>query len=418
MIYAIDFGTTNSLLGAVIDGKKIQPIALDLSAKDPSIFRSVMFFPSRKEVFYGADAIQEYVRHDMEGRFIRSIKKFLPLRTFIGTHIEDRPMNLEDIIGVFLGEMRRRANTYFKKDVDSVLLGRPARFSLDDADDQYAEYRLERAARLAGFKNIAFSPEPVAAAHEFKTTLKEEKIVFVADFGGGTSDFTIVKIGPGLFQKKDVLAIGGINLAGDALDACVMRKRISAHFGATVQYQVPFGSNILTMPTGLMEKICSPADISLLRERDTIEFFKNVQSWSLKSEDRRKMDNLFSLINEQIGFQVFEKIEFSKQELSRKLMSVIDFNESEVRFIEEITRAEFDDYTSETVEKIKLALDQTLARSGLNPGQIDTVCATGGSAKVPAVYRALENRFGKDKIQQHNHFHSIVYGLIEQASVL
>lgn len=418
MIYAIDFGTTNSLLGAAQGEEIYQPIPLDPLAHDTSILRSVLFFPNRNQVYYGAGAIQEFVKQGMEGRLIRSIKKFLPVRSFIGTHIDDRPMNLEDIIAVFLAEMRRKANAHFKQDVDTVVLGRPARFSPDDADDQFAQYRLERAARIAGFKNIEFCPEPLAAAFEFKTTITEPKTVLVADFGGGTSDFTVIRLSREAYKKSDVLSIGGVAVAGDMLDGAVMRRRISRHFGAEVQYKVPFGSNVLTMPPNLMEKICSPADISLLRARDTIEFFRNVKSWSLGDDDRKKMENLFTLIEEQIGFDLFEEIERTKRELSERDLEKFSFHRSDVDIDEKISRKQFEEYTGERVEKILASLDQTIQDAQIKPGEVDIVCATGGTAKVTAIRHALETRFGQAKVQQHNHFHSIVHGLTNMASGL
>lgn len=296
MIYAIDFGTSNSLLAAATKEELLPPLPLDPDAKDPTILRSLLYFPDRTKCFFGESAIREYVQHDMEGRLLRSVKKFLPTRSFVGTFVGDRAFYLEDIIATFLGEMRRRANAKLARDVDAVLLGRPARFSADDAEDRFAEERLRTAAERAGFRHIAFCPEPLAAAYEFTSTLTEPKIVFVADFGGGTSDYTVIRLDPKAKNQVEVLAIGGVPVAGDALDGALMRGRIARHFGADVQYQVPFGSNVLTMPKLLMEKICSPADISVLRERDTQEFFRNVRSWALSDADRAKMDNLSSLI--------------------------------------------------------------------------------------------------------------------------
>ncbi|MEK7692019.1 MAG: Hsp70 family protein, partial [Bdellovibrionota bacterium] len=197
--------------------------------------------------------------------------------------------------------MKRRADVHFVADVRSVVLGRPARFSNDDADDRFAQDRLERAARLAGFTEIEFFAEPIAAAHGYARAdqvggdapLREE-IVFAADFGGGTSDFTLYRVRSDAraFEGSDVLAMGGVSVAGDALDSGIMRRRIAPHFGTGVKYQVPFGSNILTMPVHLMERICHPAEISLLGRRDTYEFLKNVQDWALGQEDRKKMKRL------------------------------------------------------------------------------------------------------------------------------
>lgn len=413
MIYAIDFGTSNSLLGAATKEELFPPVPLDPFARDSSILRSILFFPNPQECFFGAKAIDEFSKHDMQGRLIRSIKKFLPVRSFVGTYVDNRPLHLEDIIATFLGEMRRRANIHFNRDVDSVLLGRPARFSEDDGEDQLAQSRLELAAQKAGFKHIAFCAEPLAAAHEFRATLTEAKTFLVADFGGGTSDFTIIRMSPD--GSSEVLGIGGVSVAGDALDGTIMRKRLSPHFGADVQYKVPFGSNILTMPIHLMEKICSPADISLLRERDTMEFFRNVQSWSLGGQDRKKMEQLFNLINEQIGFQLFEKIEAVKRGLSETDASTFAFKYLNIDLNENILRSEFDSYSEVAVGKIFASLDKTIAAAGITNDAIDIVCATGGTAKVTSIREGLAARFGAAKVQQHNHFHSIVHGLTRAA---
>lgn len=411
MIYAIDFGTSNSLLAAATKSELLPPLEIDPNGKDPTILRSVLYFPDQKHVYFGEEAIREYVDHDMEGRLLRSIKKFLPVRSFLGTFVGNRAFYLEDIIASFLGEMRRRANAKLGKDVESVLLGRPARFSNDDAEDKFAEERLKTAAQRAGFKHIDFCPEPLAAAYEFTATLTEPKIVFVADFGGGTSDFTVIRLDPKAGSRVEVLAIGGVSVAGDALDGSLMRGRIAIHFGAEVQYTAPFGSNVLTMPKHLMEKICSPADISVLRERDTQEFLRNVKNWSLGEGDRQKMDNLSSLIHNQIGFSVFERIEAAKRELSEKDKAAFQFKYSDLEIKETISRRDFETYAAEPFERILRSMDETLRAANVTTEKVDLVCATGGTAKVYALRAALTERFGENKIQQHRNFHSIVYGL-------
>jgi hypothetical chaperone protein len=415
LAYAIDFGTSNSLLAAADENRVYPPVPLDPFAADPTVLRTLLYFPTPKQCFYGAQAIQEFVQNDLHGRLIRSVKKFLPMRSFKGTLIDQRHVNLEDLIATFLKEMRRRGNEHFKQEVESVVLGRPARFSSDPSDDRYAQDRLENAARLAGFRNIEFCPEPVAAAREFRTQLKESKTVLVADFGGGTSDYTILKISSEPYQDSDVLAIGGIPLAGDALDGGVMRHRISTHFGSGVRYQVPFGSNILTMPGHLMEKICSPADISVLRERDTLDFFANVQTWTLDPEDQKKMDQLFLLIHDNLGFGVFEEIDRIKRKLSSAEDGEFEFSYSDLLIQEKIQKKEFEKYIEPQVEKILEALDDTIARAGIQKSEIDIVYCTGGTSRVPFILEGLKRRFGAEKMVERNFFHSIVQGLAERA---
>jgi hypothetical chaperone protein len=416
LTYAIDFGTSNSLLGAADETGPRGFAPLDPRAANPNVLRSLLYFPSAKQVFFGHEAVQEFAARDHTGRFIRSIKKQLPSRSFVGTFVDNRPFNLEDLIGVFLGEMRRRANAHYGADVTRVVLGRPARFALDEADDRYAEGRLERAARIAGFKEIEFFPEPVAAALGYGASVEQEALVLAVDYGGGTSDFTVYRIGSAEFRPSDVLAVGGMPLAGDALDAAIMRERIAQHFGTGVRYQVPFGSNVLTMPRHLMERICHPSEISFLRKQDTMEFFKNVQQWSLGGEDKAKMDRLFTLLEDQLGFPLFEKIEATKRALSLAEETEFEFDYPGIDIREKITKTQFETYTLPTLEAITSALDETLKSAGVKAQAIDRVLCTGGTGRVPWIRRSLEARFGREKLHDLDPFSGVARGLMARAS--
>jgi hypothetical chaperone protein len=415
LVYAIDFGTTNSLLAAA-DARRIHPpIALDSLARDPSILRSVLYFPDAQRCFYGAQAISEYTAAGGQGRLIRSIKKHLPSRSFIGTHIEERPMNLEDLIGAFLGELRSRANRHFDADVTRVVLGRPARFAVDDADDLYAQSRLERAARIAGFSDISFCPEPIAAAREFRSTLRERKVVLVGDFGGGTSDFTVLQMHDGPFAPEDVLSIGGVSVAGDAFDSALMRRHVGKHFGTEVTYRVPFGNNVLQMPPALMEKICTPADASLLQTAEAMTFLRNLKDWSVGEADRRAIEQLLTFVEDRLGFQVFEAIEATKRALSESEHALFHYDYPTIEIDEPIARSAFDISSQRATDAIVAELDATLARANLTPLDVDIVCCTGGTARLPAVEQALARRFGREKLTQFSNFHSVILGLSEHA---
>lgn len=415
LVYAIDFGTTHSLLAAADPEKKYSPIPLDPWSSDPTLLRTLLYFPNATQCFYGAQAIEEYMHHDLQGRLLRSMKKFLPSRHFVGTFIDQRPFNLEDLIGLFLKEMKQRADAYFKIEGKGVVLGRPARFSNDPTDDQYAEYRLKRAARMAGFEKIEFLPEPVAAAREFRTTLNQSQVLLVADLGGGTSDYTLLQVTQEPYQDSDVLAIGGVAVAGDALDGQIMRQKIAPHFGASVRYQVPFGSQILQMPPSLLHKLCSPAELSFLLKRDVFSFLKDVQKWSLTGEDRKAMDQLFLLLEEQLGFSVFEGIEHTKRLLSTQPTATFSFSYPGLNIEEPIKRTEFNDMIQAEVVAIMSALTDTLNRAKLQPEQVDLVCCTGGTAQVPAIQDYLIKLFGPQKVLGHHFFHSVVEGLTHRA---
>ncbi len=414
-VYAIDFGTTNSLCAAANEDAVFDPIPLDARAPDPTILRSVFFFPDASSVFYGAEALAEYAAHGMQGRFIRSVKKHLPSRAFVGTNIHERPMNLEDLIGAFLGAIRRRADAHFGAEVRRVVLGRPALFSERDDDDRFAQYRLERAARVAGFEEIRFCPEPIAAAADFRERLSERRLVLVGDFGGGTSDYTLMHLGPEPFDPKDVLAVGGVSVAGDRLDGALMRDHVARELGADVTYRVPMGGNLLTMPTMLRARLCSPADLTILSSRDVMAFLRDLERWSLGPDDARRMAQLFVLIEDAQGFSLFEAIEGAKRRLSEHEDARVRFAYPGIELDVPITRAELEAATRAETAAILGALDATLARAGARPEDVDVVCLTGGTARVPHVARALRERFGAEKLTRTRAFHSVIGGLARRA---
>lgn len=413
--YAIDFGTTNSLCAAASADGVFEPVPLDPHASDPTILRSVMYFPSAGEVFYGAEALAEYTAQGMQGRLLRSIKKFLPSRAFVGTSVFDRPMNLDDLIGAFLGAIRRRANAHFGVDVTRAVLGRPALFSEDEADDRFAEYRLERAARAAGFEEVRFCAEPIAAAADFRERLHERRLVLVGDFGGGTSDYTLMHLGPEPFSPSDVLAIGGVSVAGDRIDGAIMREHVASCFGADVTYRVPMGNNELTMPAMVRARLCAPAELSLLQAREVMAFLRDVERWSLGGDDRRRMDQLFILLEDSQGFALYDAIERAKRRLSEAEHARVRFEYPGIDVDESLTRAELVRDTEAETGAILGALDATLERAGVVADDVDIVCLTGGTARVPHIARALSDRFGADRLAHTRAFHSVIGGLALRA---
>lgn len=415
---AIDFGTSNSLLAAANAKEVFQPIPLDESAVDPTVLRSVLFTPERGKWFFGDTAIAQYQQHAAEGRLFRSIKKYLPDASFNGTQVHGAFRSLVDLIGYFLKHMRERAEMHFGASCTSVVMGRPALFSGNPEADKLAESRLEAAARLAGFKSISFLAEPVAAAYEFRHRLSSEQNVLIADFGGGTSDFTVLRMGPRDMKESDVLAMGGVSVAGDMFDGSIMRHMIAPYFGSNLIYRLPMGSNDLRLPTNLITRMCSPADMALLLRSDLMTFLKDAQRWSLTPDDSSRLNRLFALVEEHLGYALFRAIEQSKISLSEKTSCWFEFDHPGVEVKEEIFSADFRVHSQSNVDRIMATMDETVKSSGLGYDEIDVVCCTGGTAKLPSLRQELIKRLGKEKLQEHRHFHSVVGGLAEKAHAL
>jgi len=416
-VLAVDFGTSNSLAGAWVNGKRVEAMPLDPNAQDPTLMRTLLYFPSQNVCYYGSDAIQQYLTLEMEGRLFRSFKSHLPNRNYLGTFIEDRVLTLENLIGIFLLEMKRRAEAHLGRQIDSAVIGRPARYSMDAVSDGFALHRMSKAAEFAGFKQVRFVPEPLAAALDMRRSLKQEKICLVGDFGGGTSDFTLIKIGPFDFKKEHVLGIDGAPLAGDALDSLFMAKKLNENFGAQAEYKVSLGRNAMKMPRSIMDRLNRPAHIVHLKEQDTYAFINEIKKGALSDHDKRNIDRLFILIEDQQIFPFFEKIEQTKRDLSQGEMAEFDFEYPGLEIQSQFKRAQFEDWAEDVKGGIFKALDECLNQANLKSEDVDLVCLTGGSAKVPMIAEELERRFGKNKMQTQSHFHSVLSGLIEACAV-
>lgn len=414
-ILAIDFGTSHSLTGALQNGNRIEAIQIDPSSSDPTLMRTLLYFPTADQCFYGTDALRKFTEFEMEGRLFRSFKSHLPNKNYLGTVIDNRILSLENMIGLFLLELKKRAEKVLNTEVTKAVIGRPARYSMEAVNDEYAVYRMQKAAEYAGFKEVKFVPEPLAAALEFRRQFTDEKTVLIGDFGGGTSDFTIMKMSNEKFKKEDVLAVEGCPLAGDSFDSVFMSHRLNKGFGAQTQYRLPMSNNLLKMPAAVMDRLNKPAHIVHLKEKVTYEFIKEIQKCALKTEDQDAIDRLFILIEDQQIFPFFEEIEKTKKNLSSNSTSKFKFNYPDLETEEIFSSSEFKTWSEKNTEEIFMALDRCLLAANKNESEIDYVFLTGGTAHVPFIQNEFIKRFGPEKMQAKNFFHSILSGLIESA---
>ncbi|MGZ3725394.1 MAG: Hsp70 family protein [Pseudobdellovibrio sp.] len=414
-VLAIDFGTSHSLVGAATGSERIEALPVDQVSADPTLMRTLLYFASEDECYYGAEALKKYSEFEMEGRLFRSFKSHLPNKNYIGTVINNRILTLENMVGLFLLELKKRAEKKLGKKIDKAVIGKPARYSMDDVADGFALHRMRKAAEFAGFKEVRFVPEPLAAALDFKRQISDDKTILIGDFGGGTSDFTVMKITKSEFKKSDVLGVDGCPLAGDALDSLFMQNRLNRGFGANAQYRLPMSSNLLKMPAPVMDRLNKPAHIVHLKEKETYEFIKEVQKCTLKEIDQHHIDRLFILIEDQQIFPFFEEIEGTKKNLSKKPTAQFNFTYPDLETKEVFSSVEFETWAANIKTNIFDALNRCLAQAHLKHSDIDYVFLTGGTAHVPFIQNDFKKLFGAEKLQTKNFFHSILSGLIESA---
>lgn len=416
IVFGIDFGTTNSALSVYRNGT-VEMVAVDESVGGDqlnSLMRSVLYFSEEKEIFTGSQAIRHYVEDGAEGRFMQSIKTFLPNRSFQSTEIFGKRYGIDDLVAIVLRNLKVRGEAHVGCSVDSVVLGRPVVFSTDADKDALAEQRLEKAARKAGFKHIWFQYEPVAAALTYEETLTagQERTVFIGDFGGGTSDFTVIRVKGGDFtrsdRRSDVLSLGGVYVAGDKFDSQIMWDKVAHYFGRYARYQPMGKSEWRDIPTSIIKTLCQWHRIPLLRSRDTRELIRVLKR---STDNPAALEHLEEIIEDNFGFALFQAIEKAKCELSAANESVIRFSEADLLINEAIEKSEFETLNADNFEQIENCIDEVLNQSGLTAAQVDTVSLTGGTSKIPYVQQLFIDRFGREKSVNHNAFTSVAHGL-------
>jgi hypothetical chaperone protein len=320
-------------------------------------------------------------------------------------------LSLEELIAIFLRRVRALAAESAGEEVASVVLGRPARFSTDPSVDAFAQERLRRAAELAGFSSIRFVIEPIAAALAYEATLSNDEAVLVADFGAGTSDLTVMRLGPSrqgrADRRDDVIASSGVYVGGDRFDSAIMKSTLLPYFGQGSTYTVSMGTQRLPMPTYLSSRLLSWNEMSLIREKTTRELIDTM----LKSSDRLPaIQALEDLVMENLGFRLYRAIEQAKVALSTQPTARIDFEEARISIHETITLEAFEAASAHLIDELEACTDELISRLPKDL-HIDSVFLTGGSSQVPAVRRLFARKFGEAKLRTADAFTSVVEGL-------
>ncbi len=409
----VDFGTSNS--AAALPGAQasdpVQVLELDPQGEDVRLFRSALFFPEHEgDVFAGGEAIRRYLEDD-EGRFIQSVKTFLPSTSFNATEIRRRSYKLEAIIALVLRRIRERIESLTGDTVGQVVFGRPAVFSPDPEKDRLAQDRLAQSAVLAGFPEPQFLIEPIAAALGYEAQLERDEWVLVGDFGAGTSDFTLMRLGPSRRdasdRRGDVVSSGGVYVGGDRFDAALVEHRLLSCFGEGANYLASFtATRRQPLPTWMPRRLLAWHELMLLRERSTLEFLRK----AVETSDRPKaVENLLRLVEENLAFHLYRSVERAKRELGTNEEATIRFSEAGIDIEERVTREEFERWTLPLRQSLEETVDDVLARAGaVRP---DTVFLTGGTSRIPSVRALFARKFGEERLRSADAFTSVVAGL-------
>jgi hypothetical chaperone protein len=414
----LDFGTTNSSI-AVATGKGEVHVARFVARGGATeSFRSLLYLERLREAhrttiksWAGPEGIAQYLQAEDKGRLIQSLKSFLASRGLQSTEIFGRRFQLEELVANVLRDVRLKAEELFGSAMRTAVVGRPVRFVSAEStdDDDFAVKRLTRALTMAGFEEVDFEFEPVAAAYHYESTLDHDELILIGDFGGGTSDFSLLHVGPGIRRRagnRVVLGNGGLALAGDAFDAKIIRHLVSPALGTGTL--LDSGGKLLPVPTWVYFKLERWHHLSFLRSAETLNMLQSVAAQALEPE---KLNALLYLVKHDLGYHLHGAVQRVKIALSHAEKSRFEFCDGDLELQADVSRTAFEDWISEELFAIEERVDSLLSECGIRAPDVDRVFLTGGSSLVPAVRRIFEARFGAEKIRTGDEFTSVARGL-------
>ena len=410
----IDFGTTNSSVAFARDDGHVASVGFKTTTGTTETYRSVLYFEPRSTGIGGPVAIERYLAADEKGRLIQSLKSFLASRLFTGTSVYGKQFSLEDLITIMLRDIRLQAESQIGAFEGPIAVGRPIHYSsaTTEEDNEFAIQRLTRALTKAGIGPVVFEYEPVAAASFYESTLDHDELVLIGDFGGGTSDFSILRLGPSARRDRShrILGTEGVALAGDAFDSRVVHNLVSPKLGRGTEYRSL--DKILPMPEWIYTDLSRWHYLSFLKSTDTIEMLRGIRSQSF---DPDRIEGLLHIVQNDLGFYVHQAVQGMKVELSTEQLGSFVFEDHVVQMNGRVKRSSFERWIEPDLEKIRACVDRLLQATSVASGDVDRVFLTGGSSLVPAVRKIFADRFDAGRISGGSEFTSVAKGLALRA---
>jgi hypothetical chaperone protein len=423
----IDFGTTNSSIAVARGNGAVELVSFPTATGATESFRSVLYLEQQKHAsrtqikgFTGPAAIEHYLQAEHKGRLIQSLKSYLTSRTLTGTEVFGRRYSIEDLISRILTDLRLAAERQFGEPVRHATVGRPVRFVGADnvEDDEFAVQRLRQSFVHSGFESVTFEMEPIAAAYAYEATLDHDELILIGDFGGGTSDFSLLHVGPGVRARgrtaKDLLGNSGLGLAGDSFDARIVRKLVSPALGSDsfersyAQASDRPASIIPAVPAWIYANLERWHYLSFLKTRNVAEILKSARA---RAQEPEKIEALINLVEEDLGYQLHQAVQRLKIDLSHNESAEFRFRDGSMDLVTTVTRTEFEAWIADDLQSIERCVDTLLVSSGIDAGVVDRVFLTGGTSFVPAVRRIFETRFTAARVRTGNEFTSVARGL-------
>jgi hypothetical chaperone protein len=414
MYLGIDFGTTNTALAIADDAGDVVAARFSNAGHETSSFRSVLCFVAHDDhgrrdlqTSAGPKAMADYIEHGSEARLIQSIKTFLSSAAFRETSVFGAVHTIEDLIAILLRHLKADCHGTIGDVPSTVVAGRPVRFAGERADDDLAIQRLRSAFNMAGFDEVSLAYEPLAAAYFYASKLDHPETCLIADFGGGTSDFSVVRFEPGVDGPTTTpLGHDGIGIAGDTFDYRIVQHVVCPLLGKNSHYR-SFGKR-LEVPKSYYTQFERWHHLSMLRNPRTLRDIREIRR---TSEQPEALAGLVHIIEQELGFHLYQAVNRAKLALSTESKTRFEFLHPPVEIACDITRPDFETWIGDDLRAIERAMSSALGDANVDESAISKVFMTGGTSLVPAVRHVFERRFGSERLIFGDEFSSVAAGL-------
>ncbi len=406
----LDFGTSNSTVGVWQNGKpQLAPLE-----GDKTVLPSAIFFDTEEHLTsFGRFAMSEYI-DGAEGRLMRALKSVLGTSLIDDkTRVGNKSLSFQEIIGVFIGHMKQKAEAHVGQSIEHVVLGRPVFFVDNNPEaDKKAANTLESIARQQGFKHVQFQYEPVAAALDFEQTVTSEKIALIIDIGGGTSDFSVVRVSPEGRNKADrfddVLSNTGVHIGGTDFDKKLSLNTVMPELGYGTYLYDEISEQDLELPALFYRELATWQKINFLY---TTAVFNDVKDIRRTAYEKEKVERLMRILEDRKGHALALEVEGGKIALTESETAKLNLSFAEKGFSLSIERQQLQNAIEADIQSLQHTVTEALQQAGVTSNQIDTVFLTGGSTMIPAVKNTLLNMLPNAETIDGDTFGSIGTGL-------
>ncbi|MCL4218424.1 MAG: Hsp70 family protein [Candidatus Hydrogenedentes bacterium] len=457
----IDFGTTNSSAALAMDGK-VRVLPLDEANDNATSLPSLLYITDERDYILGRRAANAFIERNVDrevivkrvdlgidieayvasepdksadyrpvqdpsqaprealrahatvevnspGRLFQSLKSNLRMSSFRSTEVFGVQYQIEELVSIILGRMKEKIDRASGQNVEKAVFGRPVRFSTDPEEDAVAERRLHTAAQLAGFKEIDFFYEPVAACVEYAVQTGKRQRLMVVDIGGGTCDVCVMEFGgshgvASRLAESKILGVAGVPVAGDALDREIIRDKLFPYFGCRARY----GPSNLPMPQFVFNSLLDWQNLYKLNTEEIINWLIATEA---STDQPKAIRALRSLIQRNFGYPIVRKVEQAKKLLSTEWEAHLDVRHDAIHIDMVLTRSEFSHLIEATLDQMEASIEEAEKSAGVARDSIDYVLTTGGTCLIPAVRVMLKNRYGEDRLLHRETFTSVAQGL-------